>query len=164
MLEWVLNMKASSFLNKIRYHFDANNNTVIQQLNFCIFSYMCQMLSQQHKPYFYGKLFCFFIFKVYIQQNQIWDTLPTSKIELFATIVICKVMFCRLTILYIQYYPMSVFICTTLLLVPFHFRCFNLQASEMVLFTAITISDAVFYWAMALHEQFLPMNFVSVGS
>ena len=38
-------------------------------------------------------------------------------------------------------------------------RWFHLQASEMVLFVTITIPNIVFYWAMVLHVQFLPMNF-----
>ena len=54
---------------------------------------------------------------------------------------------------------MSVFICVSLLLVPFHFRWFHLQTSEMVFFTTIAIAEVVLYWAILLHAQFLPRNF-----
>ena len=57
--------------------------------------------------------------KVYINQSQIWDTLPTSKTELFLTICICKVISGRLMILYTQYCPMTFFICVSSLLFPF---------------------------------------------
>ena len=73
---------------------------------------------------------CFaFLFKVYIKQSQIWDTLPTFKMELFMKISICKVVFYRLMILYTQYCPMSVFICVSSLLVlsvPCGFTCKHL--------------------------------------
>ena len=49
-----------------------------------------------------------FLFEVYIKQSQIGDTLPTSKMEIFVTIGICKVISCRLIILYTQYCPMIV--------------------------------------------------------
>ena len=55
--------------------------------------------------------------------NRIWDTFPTSKMELFETIGIYKVIFCWLMILYTQYSPMSVFICVSSLLAPFCSRC-----------------------------------------
>ena len=104
---------------------------------------------------------CFaFLFKVYINQRRIWDNLPTSKIELFVTIGICKVIFRRLMILYTQYCPMSVFNCVSSLRFPFFSRLFHLQTSEMVLFLTITIANVAFYWAMVLHVQFLPMNFL----
>ena len=98
------------------------------------------------------------MFKVYIKQSRIWETLSTSKMELFVTLVICKVIFCRLMILYMQYCPMSVFICVSLLLVPYCSRWFHLQTSELVLL--ITMATVVFYWAMTLHVQFLPINFL----
>ena len=46
--------------------------------------------------------------------------------EFFVTIVICKIVSCRLMILYTQYSPKSVF---------------HLQTSEMVLFVTITITN-----------------------
>ena len=80
--------------------------------------------------------------------------------ELFLTIGVCKVMFCRLMVFYRQYCPMSVFVCVSSLLVPFYSKWFHLQTSEMVLFVTITIANVVFFWAMVLHVQFLPMNFM----
>ena len=59
-----------------------------------------------HKLYFHWRLL---LFKVYVKQSWIWDTLPTCKIELFVTMGIFKVIFCRLMILYTQYSPMSFF-------------------------------------------------------
>ena len=52
-------------------------------------------------------------------------------------------------ILYIQYYPVSVFICISLLV---SFRCtwFHLQTSEMMLFVTIAIANVVFYWSILL--------------
>ena len=86
--------------------------------------------------------------------------------ELFVTIGIYKVIFCRLMILYTQYCSMSAFICVSSLPAPFCSRWFHLQASEMVFFVTITIVNVVFYWAMVLHVRFLPMNFLffCVGS
>ena len=55
--------------------------------------------------------------------RRIWETLPTSKMELFETIGIYKVIFCWLMILHIQYSPMSVFICVSSLPAPFCSRC-----------------------------------------
>ena len=55
--------------------------------------------------------------------RRIWETLPTSKMELFETIGIYKVIFCWLMILYIQYSPMSVFICVSSLPATFCSRC-----------------------------------------
>ena len=62
-------------------------------------------------------------------------------------------------ILYTLYSSMSVFICISSLPAPFCSWWFHLQASEMMLFVTITIPNIVFYWAMVLHVQFLPMNF-----
>ena len=112
-----------------------------------------------HKPY----ESCFVVlFKVYIKQSQIWDTLPTSKMEFFVTIGICKVTSCRLITLYTYELccPMSAFICVSSLLVAFRFRWFHLKTSEMVLFVKITIVKVVFYWTMVLLAQFLSMNFL----
>ena len=55
---------------------------------------------------------------------------------------------------------MSVFIWVSSLPVPFCSKCIHLQASEMVLFVTRTIANVLFYCAMALHVQFLPMNFL----
>ena len=98
-----------------------------------------------------------------MRHSQIWDTLPTSKMELFVTISIYKVIFCRLILLYTQYSSMSVFTCASSLLAPFCSRWFHFQ---MVFFVTITIANITFYWDMVLHVQFLPMNFffVSVSS
>ena len=56
-------------------------------------------------------------------------------------------------ILYTQYFPMSVFICVSLL-VSFRSRWFHLQTSEMVLFLTVTIASVLLYWAMVLHAVF----------
>ena len=69
------------------------------------------------ETYFNWKLFAF-LFKVYIKESQICDTLPKSKMELFVTIGVCKVIFCKLMILYKQYCSMSVFILCQLLTCP----------------------------------------------
>ena len=90
--------------------------------------------------------------------SRIWDTFPTSKMEHFLTIGIYIVIFCRLMISYTLDSSMSLFICVSLLLVPYCSRWFHLQASEMVLFITITIANVVLYGAMMLHVQFLPMN------
>ena len=104
---------------------------------------------------------CFtFLFKVYVKHSQIWETLPTSKMEHFVAIDVCKVIFFRLMIRYTQYCRTSVFICVSSLLVPFCSRRFHQQASKMVLCVTRTIANAVFYWVMVLHIQFLSMNFL----
>ena len=90
-----------------------------------------------------------FLFEVSIKQSQIWDTLPTSKMELFLIKRIFKVISCRLMILYAQYCPMSFFICLSLQ-VSFCSRWFHLQTSKMVLFGMITIANVVFYWVIEL--------------
>ena len=82
--------------------------------------------------------------------------LPTSKMELFVTIGICKVVFCRLIILYVHYWhSMSVFFVCQLVAGS---RWFHLQTSEMLPFVTIA-SAIVFYWLMILHAPVLPMNF-----
>ena len=78
-------------------------------------------------------------------------TLSTSKMELFVTTGICKVIFSRLKILYTQYCPMNVIS----LLVPFHSRCFHLKTSEMMLFVTVAIPNVVFCWAIVLGHEFL---------
>ena len=78
-------------------------------------------------------------------------TLSTSKMELFVTTGICKVIFSRLKILYTQYCPMNV----SSLLVPFHSRCFLLKTSEMMLFVTVAIPNVVFCWAIVLGHEFL---------
>ena len=63
---------------------------------------------------------CFaFLSKVYIKYSRISDTLPTSKMELFVTIGIFKVICCRLMILYTQYCSVGVFIFASSLQVGF---------------------------------------------
>ena len=124
-------------------------------------SYTFRMLPQKSGTSLIFIESCFaFLLKVYINQSRIWDTFLTSKMALFMTIVICKVIFLRLMILYTQYCPMSAFIYVSSLLVPFRSMWFHLQTSERVLLMTITISNFVFYWAMVLHVQFLPMNFL----
>ena len=102
------------------------------------FAFLFEVL---HKPY---DSCLAFLFEVSIKQSQIWDTLPTSKMELFLIKHIFKVISCRLMILYAQYCPMSFFICLSLQ-VSFCSRWFHLQTSKMVLFGAITIANVVFY-------------------
>ena len=79
---------------------------------------------------------------------------------LSVTIGIYKVIFCILMILYTQYCSMSVFSCVSSLPVPFCPRWFHLQTPEMVLFVTITVAKVVFYLAVVLHVQFLPMSFL----
>ena len=55
---------------------------------------------------------------------------------------------------------MKVFICVSSLLVLFRSRWFHLQISQILLFVKVTIAKVVFYWAMMLHAQILPMNIV----
>ena len=91
-----------------------------------------------------------FLFEISIKQSQIWDTLRTSKMELFLIKHIFKVISCRLMILYTQYCPMSFFICLSLQ-VSFCSSWFHLQTSKMVLFRTITIANVVFYQVIELH-------------
>ena len=60
-----------------------------------------------------------------MKHSRIWDTLPTSKMELFVTIGIYKVILCRLMT---QYSPMSAFVCVSSLPAPFCSRWFHLQS------------------------------------
>ena len=137
ILSTVLARKMSSFLNNIRL--DATSNTLIQQLNFWMFSYMSNViLVVLHEPYDSCFAFSFevlhepydsllaFLLEVSIKQSQIWDTLPTSKMNLFVIKRICKVISCRVMILYTQYCPMSFFICLSLE-VSFCSRWFHLK-------------------------------------
>ena len=115
------------------------------------------MLLVSHEPY----KNCFaFLFKIYVKQSQIWDTLPTSKMKLFVTIGLCKIIFCRLMILYTQYCPMSVLICVSLLLVSLRSEWFHLQTSEMVLFVKNNYCQCWILLVMVLQPQFLPTNFL----
>ena len=109
-----------------------------------MFNCTFQILSQQFGAnLIFIESFIDFLFKVYIKQGWFWDTLPTSKMELF--VIVGKVIFCRLVIFYTRYYPMSIFSFVSSLLVRLCSRWFHLQASEMVLIVTITI---VFCWAM----------------
>ena len=83
-----------------------------------------------------------------MKHSRTWDTLPRSKMEVFATIGIYKVIFRRLMILYTQYSSRSVFICVSSLPTLFCSTWFHLQASEMVLFVRTTIANIVCYCAM----------------
>ena len=139
MLGWVLNTiparNISSFFSNIWYHFE-----------YKILNVQFRMLPQQLSAnLIFVKRSLLFYLKYIYETSRIWDTLPTSKMELFMTIGIYKVIFCRLTILYTHYCSMSVFICVNSLSALFCSRWFNLQASEMVLFATVTIANVVFY-------------------
>ena len=77
---------------------------------------------------------------------------------------ICKIIFCRLMMLYTQYCPIGVFIYVSSLLFPYCCRCFHLQTPEKVLFVTITIATIVFYWTTVLQAQFLPINLLFLVS
>ena len=125
-----------------------------------MFGYTFRMLSLQFCTSLIFTEKCFaFLLKVYTKQSRIWVTLATSKMELFVTIGICKVIFCRL-VLHTQYCPMIVFISVSSLLVPFCSRWFHRQTPEMVLFVTITNANVLFYLTMVWHIQLLPVNFL----
>ena len=77
---------------------------------------------------------------------------------------ICKIIFCRLMMLYTQYCPMGVFIYVSSLLFPYCCRCFRLQTPEKVLLVTTTIATVVFYWTTVLQAQFLPINLLFLVS
>ena len=77
---------------------------------------------------------------------------------------ICKIIFCRLMMLYTQYCPMDVFIYVSSLLFPYCCRCFHLQTPEKVLLVTTTIATVVFYWTTVLQVQFLPTNLLFLVS
>ena len=77
---------------------------------------------------------------------------------------ICKIIFCRLMMLYTQYCPMDVFIYVSSLLFPYCCRCFHLQTPEKVLLVTTTIATVVFYWTTVLQAQFLPTNLLFLVS
>ena len=137
--------------------FCCHQNWIFECLATCFECYLSSLV----QALFSLKVIVFFLFKIYIKQSQIWDTLPTFKIEIFVTIVICTVIlawYCTHSIaLWVS------FLCQ-LVLVPFHSRWFHLKISEMLLFVTIAIANVVFFWAMVFHTQFLPMNlfFMSV--
>ena len=68
---------------------------------------------------------------------------------------ICKIIFCRLMMLYTQYCPMGVFICVSSLLFPYCCRCFHLQTPEKVLFVTITVATIVSYGFLVCLCQFV---------
>ena len=77
---------------------------------------------------------------------------------------ICKVISCRLMILYTE---RSIALWVSLFVSHYWFHSVvgRLQTSKMVLFVTITIVNFSFYQAIVLNAQFLPMNilfFVSV--
>ena len=75
-----------------------------------MFSFKCYLSSFTLTLFSLNVALLFYLKYIY-EASRIWDTLPISKMELFVTIGIYKVIFCRLTILYTQYCSMSVFIC-----------------------------------------------------
>ena len=81
------------------------------------------------ETYFHWKLFAF-LFKLYIKESQIWDTLPKSKMELFVTLGTCKVIFCKLVICT---YCIALWVClfsVSSLPVPFYSRWFHANIWE----------------------------------
>ena len=101
-------------------------------------------------------LFKFFYLKVYIKPSRIWDTLPISKMGLYATIGLCKVIFCRFITLYTQYCHMSVVFVSALYW--FHFVPGSSTCKHLA------IANVVFYCLMLLHAQFLPTSFLFFAS
>ena len=89
--------------------------------------------------------------------------MPTSKVELFVIIGFCKVIFCRLMVLYTHYCPMSVFFVSQLVTssIPFqvvpHANIWDAALCDNGLYYCILL-------AMILHAQFLPMNFLVIVS
>ena len=89
--------------------------------------------------------------------------MPTSKVKLFVIIGFCKVIFCRLMVLYTHYCPMSVFFISQLVTgsIPFqvvpHANIWDAALCDNGLYYCILL-------AMILHAQFLPMNFLVIVS
>ena len=81
------------------------------------------------ETYFHWKLFTF-LFKVYIKENQIWDALPKSKMELFVTLGTCKVIFCKLMICTYCIALWVCLFCVSSLPVPFYSRWFHANIWE----------------------------------
>ena len=133
MLDWVLNthlaMKLFRFLNNIRYHFDTNLqcNSITKFLNVQL--HISCYLSSLVRALLSLKVILLFYLKYYKKQSQTWDIFSTSKLELFVKIGICKIIFCRLMILYTEYDPMSV----SSLLVSFRSKltCKHLRFSSL---------------------------------
>ena len=76
------------------------------------------------ETYFDWKLFAF-LFKLYIKETQIWDTLPKSKKELFVTLGICKLIFCKLMICTHSIALWVCLFCVSSLPVPFYSGWFH---------------------------------------
>ena len=68
-------------------------------------------LSSLARALFSLKVVLLFYLKFYIKQSWTWDSLLTSKMELFVSTSICKLILCRLIILYTQHCPMRVSLC-----------------------------------------------------
>ena len=113
MLDWVLN---TVLARNISSFFD-NTSIIFLDVKFWMFSYSITLVSNVTNVFIESCLSC--LLKVHIKHSRIWDTLPTSKMELFETIGICKVIFCRLMMLYTQYCSMSVFVSVSSLPFPF---------------------------------------------
>ena len=156
MLDWVLNthlaMKLFRFLNNIRYHFDTNLqcNSITKFLNVQL--HISCYLSSLARALLSLKVILLFYLKYYKKQSQTWDIFSTSKLELFVKIGICKIIFCRLMILYTSYECQFV-----TGFIPFQV---NLQTSKIFLFVTIAIPNVVFCQAMVLQAQFFRMNFL----
>ena len=113
------------------------------------------------ETYFDWKLFAF-LFKVYIKETQIWDTLPKSKMELFVTLgIFCKVIFWKLMICVHSIALWVCLFCVSSLPVPFYSGCLHANIWDGAFCdNNYCIANVVFYWAMVLHVQFLFMNFL----
>ena len=104
MLDWVLN----TFWPEIFPVFLITSSITFLDVKFWMFNYSISLVSNVANVFIESCLNC--LFKVYIKHSRIWETSPTSKMELFVTIGICEVIFCRLMIFYTQYCSMSVFV------------------------------------------------------
>ena len=88
-------------------------------------SFECYLCSLVRTLFSLKVVLFFYLIYIYMKHSRIWDTLPTSKMELFVTIGIYKVILCRLMT---QYSPMSAFVCVSSLPAPFCSRWFHLQS------------------------------------
>ena len=87
----------------------------------------------------------------YKAESRVWNTLTASKMEVFVTTGICKVILCRLIILYTQYSPVSVFFVCYLVTGSIPLRLVTrLKISEMVLFVIKAVANVEFFGAVVL--------------
>ena len=93
----------------------------------------------------------------YKAESRVWNTLTASKMEVFVTTGICKVIFCRLIILCTQYSPVSVFFVCYVVTASILLRLVTcMKISEMVLFVVKAVANVKFFGAMVLQAQFHP--------